>query len=111
VDRAVTTAREAVYADTGVSDGARDWILPSLTARVRPADVLPDLSAAGARAVRIEQQFEKEVGAFVNRVHERHELLEGVDPGAGERLEPLLLVVGVLGGGGWGSRRSARRGC
>lgn len=115
VDRAVATAREAVYADTGVSDGARDWILPSLTLRVRPDDVLPDLSATGARAVRIEQQFEKEVGAFVNRVHERHKLLKGVDPGVGEPLEPLLLVVGESQVGktrllNWLRRRCAVRG-
>ncbi|MEU4766475.1 CHAT domain-containing protein [Actinosynnema sp. NPDC023794] len=115
VDRAVTTAREAVYAATGVSDGARDWILPSLTLRVRPDDVLPDLSATGARAVRIEQQFEKEVGAFVNRVHERHKLLKGVDPGVGEPLEPLLLVVGESQVGktrllNWLRRRCAVRG-
>ncbi|MEV8437421.1 CHAT domain-containing protein [Actinosynnema sp. NPDC051121] len=115
VDRAVATAREAVYADTGVSDGARDWILPSLTSRVRPDDVLPDLSASGARAVRIEQQFEKEVGAFVNRVHERHRLLEGVDPAVGEPTEPLLLVVGESQVGktrllNWLRRRCAVRG-
>ncbi|MFD0204844.1 MULTISPECIES: CHAT domain-containing protein [Saccharothrix] len=115
VDRAVTTAREAVYADTGVSDGARDWILPSLTSRVRPDDVLPDLSATGARAMRIEQQFEKEVGAFVNRVHERHKLLKGVDPGAGEPVERLLLVVGESQVGktrllNWLRRRCAVRG-
>ncbi|MEU4447274.1 CHAT domain-containing protein [Actinosynnema sp. NPDC050801] len=114
VDRAVATAREAVYT-AGVNDGARDWILPSLTLRVRPDDVLPDLSATGARAARIEQQFEKEVGAFVNRVHERHTLLEGVDPGAGEPLEPLLLVVGDSQVGktrllNWLRRRCAVRG-
>ena len=115
VDRAVAKAREAVYADTGVSDGARDWILPCLTTRVRPDDVLPDLSAASARAVRIEQQFETEVGAFVNRVHERHKLLKGIDPGVGERVEPLLLVVGESDIGktrlmNWLRRRCAVRG-
>ncbi|MCE6998160.1 CHAT domain-containing protein [Saccharothrix sp. S26] len=115
VDRAVAKARDAVYQHSGVSDGARDWILPSLTSRVRPDDVLPDLSATGARAVRIEQQFENEVGAFVNRVHERHKLLKGVDPGAGEPLEPLLLVVGESQVGktrllNWLRRRCAVRG-
>ena len=115
VDRAVAKARDAVYHDSGVSEGARDWILPSLTSRARPADVLPDLSATGARAVRIEQQFENEVGAFVNRVHERHKLLKGVDPGVGEPLEPLLLVVGESQVGktrllNWLRRRCAVRG-
>ncbi|MFJ6676080.1 CHAT domain-containing protein [Actinosynnema sp. NPDC091369] len=115
VDRAVAKARDAVYHHSGVSEGARDWILPSLTTRARPDDVLPDLSATGARAVRIEQQFENEVGAFVNRVHERHKLLKGVDPGAGEPLEPLLLVVGESQVGktrllNWLRRRCAVRG-
>lgn len=115
IDTAVTRARTAIYAETGYTDGARDWILPSLTLRVAPERVLA-VAAAPEDARRVENQFKEWILAFVNRTEERHDLVAKVDPESkDEKPAKLLLVVGETEAGKtsllhWLRRRCALRG-
>jgi hypothetical protein len=118
IDKAVTSARSAVYAAVGVAKQERDWFLPSLTLRVRPEQVLPiscaisdqEWSKAESRL-----KVKRFIDVFVNRVNERHKLARGIDPDSGVDPGRLLVVAGDLETGKssllhWIRRRCAFRG-
>ncbi|SFR29083.1 AAA ATPase domain-containing protein [Lentzea waywayandensis] len=87
IDAAVAGARMRLYTHSGVT-GSRDWFLPSLTLHSAPCDVLPEIRVKEC------QQKAELIKAFVDRVEERHKLVNGVDPERETQAEQLLLITG-----------------
>jgi hypothetical protein len=118
IDEAVTRARQAVYVAVGVAMQGRDWFLPSLTLRARPAHVLPMTCALSERQwrqaesrLRLQSVFQ----VFVDRVDHRYKLATGIDPDTGAVPGRLLVVTGeeCIGKSSllhWVRRRCALRG-
>jgi hypothetical protein len=94
IDEAVTSARNAVYTEVGVTRQERDWFLPSLTLRVRPEQVLPVTYGISEDERRwVEDDLYKKIRLFVDRTKERGKLAAGVDPDDGTPGR-LLVVTG-----------------
>ncbi|MET0133692.1 MAG: CHAT domain-containing protein [Kibdelosporangium sp.] len=116
IDRAVAQARRAVFAATGSTHKARDWVLPSLTLQCPPDQVLAAQSPISPEDLTgIDQRLRSWVQTFVNRVEERHQLAAGIDPEPGARPSRVLLLVGDADTGKssllhWLRRRCALRG-
>ncbi len=118
IDKAVTSARQAVFIAVGVAMQGRDWFLPSLTLRVRPEQVLPITSAISEQEWRRAEsrlRLKDVIQVFVDRVDERYKLAMGVDPDVGTDPGRLLVVTGDFLTGKscllhWIRRRCALRG-
>lgn len=118
IDEAVTGARKDVYKAVGVARQGRDWFLPSLTLRVRPAHVLPLVSALSEQQRRqVESRLRSRDGfrVFVDRTDQRYKLARWVDAEAGTDPGRLLVLEGASLTGKssllhWIRRRSALRG-
>jgi hypothetical protein len=116
IDEAVARARKEVYGDVGVVQQERDWFLPSLTVRVPPEQVLPLACALPAHEREgVDLRFASLIDPFVDRVEERHRLVEGIDPEAGTNPVRLIVLAGDAYAGKtrilhWIRRRCALRG-
>jgi hypothetical protein len=114
VDQAVASARRRVDAGGG-NPNARNWALPSLTARVCPEQVLPlacGISEADQRLV--EDELFEPIKLFVDRTEARAKLAGAADPDDGPP-ERVVLIVGHMGAGktwlvNWIRTRCAFRG-
>lgn len=116
VDAAVARARREVFAKVGNVQKNRDWFLPSLTTRVPPEQVLPLACPlpVGERQV-VNLRFASLIEGFVDRVEERHRLVEGIDPEPGTDPVRLIVLAGTSDTGKtqilhWIRRRCALRG-